>query len=187
MWRMAERSGATLSRWMACRRGRFLDAPEFNVFHDKGNEENFFDRVDYEFTPKDSIHVDVQYTRSWFQTPNRFLRTQCRLRPDGTPVGNTDQRSKIGTIKCRPYVYAHRSIRTRWRTSAFYLRRDAYNYYPSNNPLADYALDQQQETIAQLRSLTNAGDACAISRTCMASTTSKLGGDVRADVPARER
>ena len=27
--------------------GRFLDPPEFNVFHDKGNEQNVFDRVDY--------------------------------------------------------------------------------------------------------------------------------------------
>ena len=27
--------------------GRFLDGPEFSVFHDKGNEENFFDRVDF--------------------------------------------------------------------------------------------------------------------------------------------
>ena len=26
--------------------GRFLDPPEFSVFHDKGNEENIFDRVD---------------------------------------------------------------------------------------------------------------------------------------------
>ncbi|MGH9617528.1 MAG: carboxypeptidase regulatory-like domain-containing protein, partial [Acidobacteriaceae bacterium] len=34
--------------------GRFLDGPEFKVFHDKGNEENFFDRVDYQFTPGDS-------------------------------------------------------------------------------------------------------------------------------------
>ena len=30
--------------------GRFLDPPEFVVFHDKGNEENLFDRVDYQFT-----------------------------------------------------------------------------------------------------------------------------------------
>jgi hypothetical protein len=29
--------------------GRFLDPPEFSVFHDKGNEENVFDRVDYTF------------------------------------------------------------------------------------------------------------------------------------------
>ena len=30
--------------------GRFLDPPEFTVFHDKGNEENFFDRIDYSFS-----------------------------------------------------------------------------------------------------------------------------------------
>ena len=29
--------------------GRFLDPPEFAVMHDKGNEENLFDRVDYNF------------------------------------------------------------------------------------------------------------------------------------------
>src|SRR5579863_8640215 len=28
--------------------GRVLDAPEFAVMHDRGNEENFFDRVDYQ-------------------------------------------------------------------------------------------------------------------------------------------
>ena len=38
--------------------GRFLDPPEFAVFHDKGNEQNVFDRVDYSFTPADSIHLD---------------------------------------------------------------------------------------------------------------------------------
>ena len=30
--------------------GRFLDPPEFAVIHDKGNEENIFDRVDYQFS-----------------------------------------------------------------------------------------------------------------------------------------
>ena len=30
--------------------GRFLDPPEFTVMHDKGNEENVFDRVDYQFS-----------------------------------------------------------------------------------------------------------------------------------------
>ena len=32
--------------------GRFLDPPEFAVIHDKGNEENLFDRFDYVFTQK---------------------------------------------------------------------------------------------------------------------------------------
>ncbi|HSY67596.1 MAG TPA: TonB-dependent receptor, partial [Edaphobacter sp.] len=52
--------------------GRFLDPPEFSVFHDKGNEQNIFDRVDYTFTPVDSVHLDLNYSRSWFQTPNTF-------------------------------------------------------------------------------------------------------------------
>ena len=30
--------------------GRFLDAPEFAVYHDKGNEENLFDRFDFQMS-----------------------------------------------------------------------------------------------------------------------------------------
>ncbi|PYV74061.1 MAG: hypothetical protein DMG96_21345, partial [Acidobacteria bacterium] len=52
--------------------GRFLDPPEFQVTHDKGNQENLFDRVDYQFSTKDSIHLNLGLTRSWFQTPNSF-------------------------------------------------------------------------------------------------------------------
>ena len=52
--------------------GRFLDPPEFVVFHDKGNEQNIFDRVDYTLSPADSIHLDLNYSRSWFQTPNAY-------------------------------------------------------------------------------------------------------------------
>lgn len=52
--------------------GRFLDGPEFSVFHDKGNQENLFDRVDYNLSHADSLHLNASYTRSWFQTPNTF-------------------------------------------------------------------------------------------------------------------
>jgi hypothetical protein len=50
--------------------GRFLDPPEFTVLHDKGNEQNVFDRVDYQLNNVDSIRLDLGYSRSWFQTPN---------------------------------------------------------------------------------------------------------------------
>src|SRR5277367_639010 len=73
--------------------GRFLDGPEFAVFHSKGNEENFFDRVDYQFSPVSSIHTNLQYTRSWFQTPNDYANVNV-VDQNGNPVGNTDQRSK---------------------------------------------------------------------------------------------
>ena len=52
--------------------GRFLDPPEFAVMHDKGNEENVFDRVDYQIRSADSIHLNFGYSRSWFQNPNTF-------------------------------------------------------------------------------------------------------------------
>src|SRR3974390_3895800 len=37
--------------------GRFLDPPEFQVLHDKGNEENFFDRVDFKPSNSDSFQL----------------------------------------------------------------------------------------------------------------------------------
>ena len=40
--------------------GRFLDPPEFVVMHDKGNEENLFDRVDYQLSTSDSIHLEFR-------------------------------------------------------------------------------------------------------------------------------
>ena len=52
--------------------GRFLDPPEFKVFHAKGNEQNVFDRVDYQLSAADSIHTNFNYSRSWFQNPNSY-------------------------------------------------------------------------------------------------------------------
>ena len=135
--------------------GRFLDAPEFSVFHDKGNEENFFDRVDFNIGARDSMHTNFQYTRSWFQTPNDYENIGVTDQ-FGNPLGNTDQRSKIGTINFSP-TYTHVINPDSVANFGVFVRRDAYNYYPSNNPLADYALDQQQESISQFRTLTNAG------------------------------
>jgi hypothetical protein len=47
--------------------GRFLDPPELHAIHDKGNEENLFDRVDFQPTTPDSIHVNLGYSRSCFR------------------------------------------------------------------------------------------------------------------------
>src|ERR1700688_3003559 len=54
----------------ALKSGRFFDSPEVGVVHEKSNEENIFDRVDYQISQKDSIHGNFQYTLSWLQTPN---------------------------------------------------------------------------------------------------------------------
>ena len=51
---------------------RFLDPPEFGVMHDRGNEENIFDRVDYKASSSDTLSLNFNYSRSWFQTPNSY-------------------------------------------------------------------------------------------------------------------
>jgi hypothetical protein len=134
--------------------GRFLDGPEFSVFHDKGNQANLFDRVDYNVSQADSIHLNASYTRSWFQTPNTFDNLNV-LDPNSNNVGDTDQRSKIGSLNVAP-TWTRLISSTAVFTLGAFVRRDQYNYYPSNNPFADFG-PINSETIAQDRSLTNAG------------------------------
>jgi Carboxypeptidase regulatory-like domain/TonB-dependent Receptor Plug Domain len=134
--------------------GRFLDPPEFQPIHDKGNEENIFDRVDYQISQKDTVHGNFQYTRSWFQTPNTFDNLNV-LDPNGVNVGQTDQRSKIGTFNIAP-TWTRLVGPNAVFTLGAYVRRDQYNYYPSNDLFADLG-PINSETISQSRSLTNAG------------------------------
>ena len=147
--------------------GRFLDPPEFTVMHDKGNEESFFDRADYQLTGEDTLHLNLSYTRSWFQTPNSFdaqdgsawnglVVDNGGLGPNGVPVGPQDQRSKIGSFNIAPSWTRLVNANTLLTVGA-YLRQDQYNYYPSSNPFADLTPDLQSESIAQSRRLTNAG------------------------------
>jgi hypothetical protein len=134
--------------------GRFLDPPEFHPIHDKGNEENIFDRVDYQISQKDTLHGNFQYTRSWFQTPNTFDNLNA-LDPNGVNLGQTDQRSKVGTFNIAP-TWTRLIGSNAVFTFGAYVRQDQYNYYPSNNFFADLG-PINSETISQSRRLTNAG------------------------------
>src|SRR5579872_876738 len=147
--------------------GRFLDPPEFAVMHAKGNQENLFDRVDYQFSTADSIHVNVGVTRSWFQNPNSFdsqtasawngaVVSNGGAGPDGVPVGPTDQRSQIKTFNIAP-SWTHLINTATVFTLGAFVRHDQYNYYPSTNPFADLAPDLQAQTVRQNRTLTNTG------------------------------
>ena len=148
--------------------GRFLDPPEFTVMHDKGNQENLFDRVDYQLSTADSIHVNFEYTRSWFQTPNTFDSQNATpwngvvvnnggLDPRGNVVGPSDQRSQIQTFNIAPSWTRLISSNSVFTFGAF-VRRDHFNYYPSGNPFADLGpTNLQRETVGQDRTLTNAG------------------------------
>ncbi len=153
---------------------RFLDPPEFTVMHDKGNEENGFDRVDYQISAKDSIHLNLGFTRSWFQTPNSFDSQNATAwsgldgidspmdnyggrDPKGDIVGPADQRSQIKTFNIAP-SWQHLVGSTAMFTFGAFIRRDAYHYYPSENPFADLGPPNlQRQTVGQDRTLSNAG------------------------------
>lgn len=139
--------------------GRFLDPPEFTVMHSKGNEENAFDRVDYQFSEADSVHLNLGYTRSWFQNPNSFDQEYHPglINPvTGAPLGPTDQKSKIKTLNVAP-TWTHLLSPSSVFTFGAFLRTDEYNYYPSADPFADWSPDLQSETVSQARRLNNVG------------------------------
>jgi TonB-dependent Receptor Plug Domain len=135
--------------------GRFLDPPEFTVIHAKGNEENIFDRVDYQLSKADSIQLNLGFTRSWFQNPNSFDNAFHFGETSGNPLGATDQRSQIRTFNVAP-SWTRLLNANAVLTVGGFVRHDQYNYYPSPN-LFDDLSPIQQETVAQDRTLTNAG------------------------------
>ena len=142
---------------------RFLDPPELHAIHDKGNEENLFDRVDYQVTGADTIHTNFQYTRSWFQTPNTIdnlnkdpMATDPRT---GAPLPAQDQRAQIKTFNIAP-VWTRLISPTTLFTLGAFVRQDQFNYYPSANVFADgtgLIPGGSSATLNQQRKLTNAG------------------------------
>ncbi|HWZ46422.1 MAG TPA: TonB-dependent receptor [Candidatus Saccharimonadales bacterium] len=121
--------------------GRFLDPPEFQVIHSKGNEQNLFDRADFQFSTVDTLHLNAGYTRSWFQTPNSF---------DDAAI-HQDQRAQIQTYNLAP-TWTHLFNANTLLTFGGFARHDRFQYFPSRDPFADLT-----ETLAQDRKLTNVG------------------------------
>ena len=152
--------------------GRFLDGPELTVLHDKGNQENVFDRADYQLSGADTVHVNLGFTRSWFQNPNTWDQQLHTCAPvnagftcnggvafnpvNGAPLGQTDQRSQIKTYNFAPTWTRLISTKAVFTLGGFF-RKDQFNFYPSADPFADFSPALQAQTIGQARKLTNAG------------------------------
>ncbi len=123
------------------RSGRYLDSPEFTPIHDVGNNQQFFDRLDWAPTDKDTTHLNLFLGRSWFQIPNTF---------DQAAAGQ-DQHQNVRTYNIAP-GWVHLFSPSIALTVSPYYRQDESRYYPSRNPFADLPA-----TVSQSRDLRNFG------------------------------
>ncbi len=114
------------------RSGRFLDSPEFTPFHDKGNNQTIFDRLDYEPTGKDALHLNLFTARNWIQIPNSYDQL------------GQDQRQRVMTWNIAP-GYQHTFNGQTLLTVNPYIRKDQFIFYASNDPFADTPFTSSQD------------------------------------------
>jgi outer membrane receptor protein involved in Fe transport len=129
----------TALNWI--RSGRFLDPPELQVFHAIGNNENIFDRLDFQPRAADALHLNLFAARSWFQIPNTYDQVRS----------GQDQRQQVRSISIAP-GWVHTFSPTALLTVNPYYRQDLVGYYPSASYMSD-----QPATMEQHRRLTNFG------------------------------
>jgi outer membrane cobalamin receptor len=123
------------------RSGRYLDPPEFSAIHDVGNNQTVFNRLDYQPNDNNSLHLNLFFSRAWFQTPNTY---------DQSAAGQ-DQRQRILSYNIAP-GWVHLINANSTLTVNPYIRVDQLTYSPSRDPLAD-----RPATVSQNRRLTNLG------------------------------
>jgi hypothetical protein len=113
------------------RSGRFLDTPEFTAFHDKGNNQTLFDRIDIQPNGKDAFHLNLFAARNWIQIPNSYDQL------------GQDQKQRVMTWSIAPgfqhIVNPHVLI-----TVNPYVRKDQFSYYASSDPFNDTPATQSQ-------------------------------------------
>jgi len=143
------------------RSGRFLDTPEFHPFHDIGNSQTFFDRIDYQPSGRDAFHLNLFAARNWIQIPNSLDQL------------TQDQRQRVLTWSLAP-GYQHTFSSHSLMTINPYIRKDQFNYYPSR-----YALrNDTPATQSQQRQLLNWGVRADIA-TSIGRHTVKYGIDTK--------
>jgi hypothetical protein len=117
------------------RSGRFLDTPEFQPYHDVGNNQTLFDRIDFQPTSQDVLHLNLFLARNWIQIPNNL---------DQQALGQ-DQRQRVLTWNVAP-GYQHTFGSHTLLTVNPSIRKDQFNYYPSRDPLnQDLPATQSQQ------------------------------------------
>ena len=120
---------------------RFLDTPEFDPLHARGNAENVFDRLDWQPSVATSLHLNLSAAHSWFQVPNTY---------DEQAAGQ-DQRQEMRSFNI-DLGASHVVNPKLLLTANTWVRQDRVNYFPSANLLSD-----QPATLSQSRRLTSTG------------------------------
>ncbi len=113
------------------RSGRFLDTPEFRPYHDVGNNQSLFDRIDYQPDDRNVYHLNLFAARNWIQIPNSKDQVA------------QDQRQRVLTWNIAP-GYQHTFGSTALLSINPYIRKDQFNYYSSRDLLADTPATQNQ-------------------------------------------
>ena len=120
--------------------GRYLDTPEFQPLHARGNSESLFDRFDYQLRTADSFHVNLGVTRAWFQVPNQYDQQ----------LAGQDQRQENKGANASLFWTHVISPQALFSTN-IYARQDRVGYYPSADAFADLpATLQQQRRLSNL-------------------------------------
>jgi hypothetical protein len=142
------------------RTGRFLDSPEFDPMHDVGNDETIFDRIDFQPSSHDALHLNLFTSRNWFQIPNSYDEP------------NQDQRQRVVSFNIAP-GYQHTFGTSTLFTLNPWVRRDFVNYYPSSDPFND-----TPATLSQDRHLLNYGFRADIS-SVLGAHNLKFGTEIK--------
>jgi hypothetical protein len=115
------------------------------TFHDIGNSESFFDRIDYRANEKDIFHLNLLAGRNSFQIPNTYDQQ----------ASGQDQRQKVVSFNIAP-GYQHTFSPRALLTANAWVRVDSVHYYPSADVFRDLPATVSQQR--RLMSLGGHGD-----------------------------
>ena len=116
------------------RSGRFLDTPEFTPFHDVGNNQTIFDRLDFQPNATNVVHLNLFAARNWIQIPDNYDQLATFQ----------DQRQRVLTWSIAP-GFQHTFNASTLLTINPYIRKDQFNYYPSRDLFDDLPASQAQQ------------------------------------------
>jgi len=120
---------------------RFLDTPEVDPLHARGNATSVFDRLDWQPSEATAFHLNLSAAHSWFQVPNTYDQQSAAQ----------DQRQHMTSFNVG-LAFSRVLSPSLLLTANSWVRQDRVEYFPSANLFSD-----QPATLSQSRRLTSTG------------------------------